>query len=395
MLNRRSLRIKAMQSIYAYKQCQQSDYQIAIDQIKSNFLPDLNAMESPDYQKLEENKAAATKAFEQNHDKMVIDYGNVPEEIKKTVSEGIAFFRNQTKKDLEFLKNTMVVEAEKISDRYLLILLLIIEFSKAAQHEIEEKNNINRMISPESPQEKRSRNIINNKVISALKGSKEVELLLIKRNISWKEEMDQVRHWYKDIVKKDEAYKEYDQKQNPGFEDDKKIITHLVKNNVFKNEAVSSYFEEIDLSWAEDKAILKSMVIKTLKSITENKPENVEIVELSNSWEEDKEFFMDLYIYTIEKDQEFEDLISKRTKNWDIERIAALDKIIIKMALGEMIKFPSIPVKVTINEYIEISKIYSTPKSRQFINGLLDVLATELQSEGIIRKSGRGLIDNK
>lgn len=384
-----------MQSIYAYKQCQQSDYQIAIDQIKENFLPDLNAMEAPDYQLLEENKATATRVFEQNHDKTVIDYHNISEEVKKAVSEGISFFRNQSRKDFDFLKNTMVLEAEKISDRYLLILQLIIEFAKAARHEIEGKNNIKKMISPGSPQEKSSKNILNNRIIAAMEANKEIELLLIKRNINWKEDLDQVRHWYKDILRKDEAYKEYDQKKNPSFDEDKKIITHIVKNIIFKNEAISSYFEAIDLSWAEDKAILKSMIIKTIKSINEDNLKEVEIVELSNNWEEDKEFFTELYTYTLEKDQEFEELISKRTKNWDIERIATLDKIIIKMALGEMIKFPSIPVKVTINEYIEISKSYSTPKSRQFINGLLDVLATELQSEGIIRKSGRGLIDNK
>lgn len=98
---------------------------------------------------------------------------------------------------------------------------------------------------------------------------------------------------------------------------------------------------------------------------------------------------------TVENDDENKNLIAKRTQNWDIERIAQTDKIILSMAITEMKNFPSIPVKVSINEYIDISKTYSTPKSKQFVNGLLDVLAKELTEKGEIRKSGRGLLDNK
>ena len=94
-------------------------------------------------------------------------------------------------------------------------------------------------------------------------------------------------------------------------------------------------------------------------------------------------------------EEKYESLIAEKTKNWDIERIAATDKIIMEMAIAEMINFPSIPVKVTINEYIEVAKRYSTPKSKVFINGILDVIAGELENTGVIRKSGRGLIDNK
>jgi transcription antitermination protein NusB len=384
-----------MQSIYAFLQCQQSDYNIAIDRIRENFAPDLNSMEKPDMEQLEDYKKQSTEVFEQNHIKDTIDLSGKNDEVKKAVNEAIAFYRNQTRKDFEFLRKTMVQEAEKITERYLIILQLIVEFVNTAKGELENKQQKNKLISPDKPKIITNKNLINNKAISALRENKDYDLILIKRNISWNEDRDEVRQWYKDILKKDELYLEYEQKENPSFEEDKKMVNHIAKNVIFKNDVVNSFFEERDMAWSENKAILKSMVVKTIKSISEENNEGFELVELSNNWEEDKDFFTDLYNYTINKDIEFEELISKKTKNWDIERIAVLDKIIIKMALGEMIKFPSIPIKVTINEYIEISKGYSTPKSRQFVNGLLDVLATDLQKEGIIKKSGRGLIDNK
>jgi len=133
-----------------------------------------------------------------------------------------------------------------------------------------------------------------------------------------------------------------------------------------------------------------------LKNIEETgNADEYALPELAINWEEDKEFFQNIFNLTVENDDDNRELISEKTKNWDIERVAATDKIILSMALTEMTNFPSIPVKVTINEYIDISKTYSTPKSKQFVNGLLDVLSKELTDAGRIRKSGRGLLDNK
>ncbi|EIM78788.1 NusB antitermination factor [Nitritalea halalkaliphila LW7] len=117
--------------------------------------------------------------------------------------------------------------------------------------------------------------------------------------------------------------------------------------------------------------------------------------EIAMNWEEDKEFFQNIVNFTIANEDNHRDLIAKKTENWDIERVALTDKIILSMALTEMKQFPSIPTKVSINEYIDISKHYSTPKSKQFVNGLLDVLSKELTEAGEIRKSGRGLLDNR
>ena len=157
-----------------------------------------------------------------------------------------------------------------------------------------------------------------------------------------------------------------------------------------------SFFSEKDLNWTENKAIVRSLAAKVLKNATSSEVPIDEILpEIAINWEEDKEFFENIFNFTIENAMESKALIAEKTKNWDIERLAFTDKVIISMALAEMIHFPSIPVKVTINEYIDISKTYSTPKSKQFVNGLLDVLSKELMDQGKIRKSGRGLLDNK
>ena len=149
----------------------------------------------------------------------------------------------------------------------------------------------------------------------------------------------------------------------------------------------------IDLRWSENKPILKSLLAKTIKTLEENQP--FSLLELSYNWEEDLAFFKTIYNTTLAEEDTYEELIAKKSKNWDIDRIASTDMVMLEMAIQEMIHFPSIPVKVTINEYIEISKRYSTPKSKQFVNGVLDVIAVDLQKEGVIKKSGRGLIDNK
>jgi N utilization substance protein B len=138
---------------------------------------------------------------------------------------------------------------------------------------------------------------------------------------------------------------------------------------------------------------LSSKVLKTIKG-TEEESDEI-LPELALNWEEDKEFFQEIYNLTIASEREYSELIATTTKNWEVERIALTDRVILIMALSEMVNFPSIPTKVSINEYIDISKTYSTPKSKQFVNGLLDTLSKELTESGKIRKSGRGLIDNK
>jgi transcription antitermination protein NusB len=153
---------------------------------------------------------------------------------------------------------------------------------------------------------------------------------------------------------------------------------------------MTEFFEEKDLNWNLNKDVVKSMSTKTFKI---EALEDLSLQPLALQWEDDKSFFEDLYEFTLDSDKDLNGWVEAQTKNWESDRLAMTDFILLKMAVAEMIKFPSIPVKVSINEYIELAKNYSTPKSGQFINGILDEISIRLISEKIIQKSGRGLID--
>lgn len=219
---------------------------------------------------------------------------------------------------------------------------------------------------------------------------------MLKKNISWEEEEDNYKSWYKEVVKKDEVFSEYRRTASPTFDDDKRVVEHLIKNIIFKTEVILSFFEEKDIHWKENKQIVRSLVSRSVRDVEEDsESKRFDLPDFSNNWDEDREFFEKILDCTVENDERYSEMIASKTKNWEVDRLANTDQIILKMAIAEMLNFRNIPVKVTINEYIELSKNYSTPKSKQFVNGILDVISNELKERGELKKSGRGLIDNK
>lgn len=154
-------------------------------------------------------------------------------------------------------------------------------------------------------------------------------------------------------------------------------------------------FTQLDYNWEENGKVVQSMLMKTIKMFASPAPADFALVELSANWEDDKYFYQELFREAVEYATEADAQISQKAQNWDISRMVGIDRIIMQMAIAEMVHFTSIPVKVSINEYLEIAKVYSTPRSKQFINGMLDQIAQNMQQQGVIRKSGRGLIDNK
>ena len=383
MLNRRTLRIKAMQSIFAYEQCREANYHLGIEQITKYFSPDLNSMEVQDKTLLKASGNEAVKLFESDYKKnpRKITEGSSPE-INKVVKKEIAGYYSQLEKDSKFLKKEMLKDAEKIYDRYSWLLYLQ-----------EALINLVRNIKPKAEAPEYT-NIVNNQAISLLLGHKKLSRVYLKSGLTWENQKDEILVWLYEVLLKDEIVIDYLNQPSPGFEEDKDFLLHIYKTLIFKSEIISSFMEQEDLYWAENKAILRSMIVKTLKVI-EKEGADFELAELSYNWDEDKQFFETIFDQTVHEGQKYEELIASKSKNWDINRISDTDKILLLMAIQEMINFPGIPLKVTINEYIEVSKKYSTPKSKQFINGVLDVIAVDLQKEGIIKKSGRGLIDNK
>ncbi|MGZ4077804.1 MAG: transcription antitermination factor NusB, partial [Bacteroidia bacterium] len=152
-------------------------------------------------------------------------------------------------------------------------------------------------------------------------------------------------------------------------------------------------YEEKDLHWGDDIYIVNPMVVKTIESFKETTTPDFHLMSLYKDREEDEQFVRDLFRETALKDDEIEKMIGDKTKNWEVERIAMMDVLLMKMAIAEILHFSSIPVKVTLNEFIEISKMYSTPKSKIFINGILDKIVADLKAGNRLNKMGRGLME--
>ena len=239
-----------------------------------------------------------------------------------------------------------------------------------------------------------AKNFISNPLVTAIRENTELKKETLRKGGGWDQHVEVVRGWFRDCIKPDKEFQKYLELTSPDLDSHKSFVKHLVRKIILGETLINSYFEEEDLRWTEDHEIVKSMADKTFKSF-EEKSNAVEVQKLSLDWEEDKDFIGKLFVTAAQLDKGYRDLIANNTKNWEVDRLPLTDRVILQMAIAELIEFPNIPVKVTINEYIELAKQYSTPKSRQFINGILDVIAKELKQSGKIKKSGRGLMDNK
>jgi len=359
-----------MQAVYALRQSEQSNYHAGLDYIKDVFSPDLNSMEKQDTAKLEALRAKASEIYERCYENDLA-FAEEDDTIRKSVETAIKDYHREREKDRHNFKKQMVTGVDKIEGLYIRSFNILTEVFNLSP------------LDSKASQSPLATLINKNKTISTNTGSSEAVLVKL-----------QLVKTVKDFLKKDAAVAEYLAGEKNDLETDKKLAQHLVKELLLKDKALEVFFEDYDLDWPENKSIVKNMVLKTIKNAQESDAE-LALMELSSNWEEDKEFFTELYDSTLANDKQLEEIVHKKLKNWDLERLAMIDRILLKMALSEMIHFSSIPVKVTINEYIELSKLYSTPKSKQFVNGILDSTSAELVESGVIKKSGRGLIDNK
>ena len=394
MLNRRILRVKAFQTLYAFHQCKHSNANLAQDFIKEAFLPDLNSMEVQDRSLLKKEAERCIQVFIKNIDKEQLSLDKSDnEKVKDIAVKAIAFYNNNNKKDKEFLRTNMLTAVENIPGLYLFAISMLVGFGEHVRKEKMKKRKFEDQPVVTLPS---AYNLGFNKALAIIEQNHSFKKECLRFDVDIAELELEIKEWYRELVKPLEEYQKYLTIENPSLEEDKEILQVIIKKIIFKKEATLSFFQDKDLNWSENKSIVRSLPTKVIKTITGTEDEADEILpELALNWEEDKEFFKDIYNFTIASEKEYSELIANTTKNWDVERIALTDRVILIMALSEMVNFSSIPTKVSINEYIDISKTYSTPKSKQFVNGLLDTLSKELTENGKIRKSGRGLIDNK
>ncbi len=237
-------------------------------------------------------------------------------------------------------------------------------------------------------------NLSQNPIIKFIKSNSSIIDGLISHNNKWDKKWDHLRDWYK-ILTEEEFYKDYISIKNSNFEEDYSFFKTLILSFIIKNEEINKFFEKKDIYWHQDKIIIRSMLKKTIQSLNSTNFNTFAIASLSDDIEEDITFACSLFENVTHNTQEYDAYIKKYAKNWDIDRISLMDKSIIRMGIGEMVYFNNIPVKVTINECIDIAKDFSSPKSGNFVNGLLDVISLNLQKSKKINKTGKGLIDNK
>jgi len=391
MLNRRILRVKAMQSLYGFFIAKESLLYVKRGELEKFFTPDPLVDDLSDTSEKDEHRKLALKRYDENIRQKKLDSApDIPDIVFEKTQEAIQQYYSEVLAEARRMKSTMLESTRKIQSDYYKFLMLPGEFQFIEKQYIEKKE-----LAYIHKKEEGFHNLQQNPIIEALNTCEPLQQEITVRKLSWQSDHENLKSWYKEVIRKDEQFIEYDQKENPTVEDHTAILTTLFKKLLTKNETLVAHWEEQDIKWTENSIILRSMLTKTIQSYEPESDEPITLKTISLNEEDDFEFFETVYDATLQEDERLEDLINKQTKNWDISRLAMTDRIILKMALAEMIHCRSIPVKVSLNEYIEICKQYSTPRSKQFVNGILDVLANQLTSEGVIKKTGRGLIDNK
>lgn len=307
--------------------------------------------------------------------------------IRVKVMQSIYAMHQHQSDNLDKEEKFLFQSIENTQNLYLLLLSALIEIKRKEEEYIDlaSKKHL-------ATKEERNPNLkfINNKVLVLLSESEALETALDDNNINnWKLNDDIILGLI-DSIKESELYQNYMQKPVGSFEDDKNFIVDLYTQVIAPSDRLYDYLEDHKLTWLDDLPAINTLIVKQIKQL--KGAQDTLVIPKVYKDEDDKDFVKDLFRKTVLNEVELSKEYIDKTPNWDVERIAEIDTIILKMAICELLKFPSIPTKVTINEYLEIAKEYSTPKSSIFINGILDNLVKEFTQDGKLKKSGRGLL---
>ena len=308
--------------------------------------------------------------------------------IRVKVMQSIYAMHQNGSDDLEKEEKFLFYSIDSIQDLYLTMLSSLIEICKKETIFLHKSSQKHLATAQErKPNEK----FIKNSIFQILTENKSLRIALENRKINnWVLNDDYILLLLNDI-KQSKLYDKYMSNAINTFEEDKEFIVDLFMDVIVPNEKLYDYLEDDKLTWVDDIPLVNTHIIKQLKAITPIEEGNFRVPKLFKD-NEDRDFVKDLFRKTVLNESEFAKEYMDKTPNWDSDRIAEIDTIILKMAICEFLKFPSIPVKVTLNEYLEVAKEYSTPKSSIFINGILDNLVKELQTGNRIVKVGRGLM---
>jgi N utilization substance protein B len=289
--------------------------------------------------------------------------------------------------DLKTAKTQLLQSVDLMYDLYLYLLLTFQEVRNASLSKMDDRAN---KLRPSFEDLNPNRKLVDNKIIERIMGSVALQDLCQRRNVNW--DSDEKQEIFRKLfieIEKSEVYFEHMEALENDFSNAKNFLVHLFRSEIANSPLIYNFFEEEEIRWMDDIDLACSMVIKTIKMSTEE--DDFDFLPLYKENDDEKDFITTLLKQTVALDQESEHLIEEMADNWELDRIAKMDVLLLKMAFAELQSFESIPTKVTINEYLEISKYYSTPKSNVFINGILDKSLQKLVKEKKVLKTGRGL----
>ena len=313
--------------------------------------------------------------------------------LRIKVLQALYIFIQSDSDRTDLAEKGLITSIHRLYELYISLLSLIIEVGDFAEQRISEAK---KKFLPTDEDLNPNTRFIENKLLQQLRRNKDLQRFIDAYKINWSEQSETIRKVFLSF-RESEEYKLYMSKDVVNYDVDKEIVSILFVDYIAENEYLQSFFEEKNIHWAGDFDIVCPFIINTLSFYRAKWDEFYKLPKLfrnidSELGNEDLDFAKKLFRKTLINSGQYSGLISKSAENWEIERIALVDVLIIKMALAEFLEFSSIPVKVTINEYLDISKEYSSPKSKIFINGILDKMVTDMKAEGKIHKSGRGLI---
>ena len=299
----------------------------------------------------------------------------------KIVQIVYAFYQNGGK-NLDTAEKELFFSLSKAYDMYNYLLLLMVEITKQAERK---QSAAKSKLLPTAEELYPNTKFVDNRFIAQLEVNKQLLEFSETQKKTWENESEFVKSLCEKIMYID-IYKEFMASETCSYEEDRELGRKLYKRIIFNNEELDQVLEDQSLYWNDDKEIVDTFVLKTIKRFEEENGAKQDLLPEFKD-EEDQDFARRLFRRTILNADYYRHLISENTRNWDLDRVALMDIIIMQIALAEILSFPNIPVSVTLNEYVEIAKLYSTPKSGSFINGTLDGIVNALKKENKLTKN--------
>ena len=299
----------------------------------------------------------------------------------KVVQIIYAYYQNGGK-NLDTAEKELFFSLSKAYDLYNYLLLLMVEVTRYASKRLDAAKH---KLAPTKEDLNPNTKFVDNRFIAQLEVNRQLNEFASTQKKTWENETDFVKGFYEQILQSD-IYKEYMASETSSYEEDRELWRKIYKRIVFNNEKLDAVLEDQSLYWYDDKEIVDTFVLKTIKRFD---PKNGDKQELLPEFkdEEDQDFARRLFRRSILNADYYRHLISENSKNWGLDRVAVMDVIIMQIALAEILSFPNIPINVSLNEYVEIAKLYSTPKSGGFINGTLDGIVNQLKKENKLTKN--------